>query len=352
MFDQKALNFKVGIFVTATITIFFVFVFMLGGDKSFFHKKYTLITSFTNTAGLIEGATVRLSGVRIGNVKKIEFPTDIDVNYIKVVMEVNEEGMERIGLDSLATIQTEGLLGDKYVEIVRGEGEPPVELPDELEIEGYSPPQFQKLIGQSGELIENVVKISRSLDKIVKAFGTEENIKNVNITIESLSRSAVAIERNLKAIEDNPGILHRIIYGKKDKSGKGFDKNTLDKIDDALRGLNALLSEISQGKGILHTLIYDDELTNDFDLTITNIKSASEQFAGEDGIAMELKETVINLRRISEMLSGGEGTLGALLIDPTLYDNLKGVLGQADRSRFVRAAVRYLIEEQAKSNPD
>ncbi len=65
----------------------------------------------------------------------------------------------------------------------------------------------------------------------------------------------------------------------------------------------------------------------------------------------ELKETMSNFREISEMLKGGEGTLGALLIDPSVYDSLKGILGEAQRSRFVRAAVKYFTEQE-KANQE
>ena len=57
-----------------------------------------------------------------------------------------------------------------------------------------------------------------------------------------------------------------------------------------------------------------------------------------------LNATTANFRDISESLKGGEGTLGALLIDPSVHDSLKGVLGEAQRSKFIRSAVQYLVE--------
>ncbi len=308
MMDQRALKLKVGLFVLITLAILIFFVFIFGGTKTLFTKIYILNTSFTNTAGLNHGAAVRLSGVRIGSVKEIEFPSDPDINLIRVVMNVREEGMKRISLDSVATIQTEGLLGDNYIEIIRGKNEPPKKIQNNMQIKSYTPPQFQQLIGQSGQLIDNIIKISQSLERIVDAFGTEENIENINKTIASISNSAQAIERSLQAIENQPGVLH--------------------------------------------SLIYEAQLSNDLHNTLANISSASDDISGEDGIAAELKEAAANFREISEMLRGGEGTLGALLIDPTVYDNLKGVLGQADRSRFVRAAVKYLLDEKAKNSDE
>lgn len=348
LMEQPALKLKVGLFVLVTFVIFVVFVFIFGGDKVLFKRRYNLNTSFSNTAGLNQGASVRLSGVRIGSVKEVEFPEDPDINLIKVIMEVSEEGMRRITPDSVATIQTEGLLGDKYIEIIRGKKEPPKQIKNNTQIKSYTPPQVQELIGQSGQLIDNIISISKSLDKIVKGFGKEENIENINKMIASLSRSAEAIESSFKAVQTNRGVLHALIYGERDQSGKGFDEDTLVKIDDAMTNLNDLIGQIRKGPGVFHALIYDKNLSADLDTTVSNLSSASGEISGEDGVAAELRKAATNFREITEMLKGGEGTLGALLIDPAVYDNLKGVLGQADRSRFVRAAVKYLLDEQAK----
>jgi phospholipid/cholesterol/gamma-HCH transport system substrate-binding protein len=346
--EPRALKLKVGFFVLVTFIILVVFVFILGGHKALFTRRYNLDTSFTNTAGLNKGAAVRLSGVRIGSVKKIEFPEDPDINLIKVIMEVNEEGMRRISPDSVATIQTEGLLGDKYIEIIRGRKEPPKQIQNNMQIRGYTPPRVQALIGQSAQLIDNVTNISHSLDKIVKAFGKKENIENINNAISSLSRSAGAIEGILRAVQTRPSVLHTLIYGERDKSGKGFDENTLLRIDDAVTNLNDVILQLRKGSGVFHALIYDKNLSTDLDSTLSNLSSASSQIGGEDGAAAELRKAATNFREITEMLKGGEGTLGALLIDPTVYDQLKGLLGQADRSRFVRAAVKYMLEERAQ----
>jgi phospholipid/cholesterol/gamma-HCH transport system substrate-binding protein len=336
----RALSLKVGLFVITSVVIFFIFVFVLGGEQNFLKKTSKIQTSFTNVAGLAEGAAVRLSGLKIGSVKEIQFPEEPDKDFIVVVMEVREEGIKRIGPDAVATIRTEGLLGDKYIEILRGSKEPPKEIPETLQISSYTPPEFQKLLGQSEELIDNIIDISKSLDKIVKAFGKEENIENISRTIASVRRS-------VEAIENRPGLLHTLIYGKKDKSGKDLE-NTLDKLDAAITSLDSLLNDIKSEEGVLTALIYDEKLREKLDSALTNIDEVTAEINSEDGILPQLEETVSNFREISERLEGGEGTLGALINDPTVYDNLKGVLGEAERSRFVRAAVQYLIENQRK----
>jgi phospholipid/cholesterol/gamma-HCH transport system substrate-binding protein len=340
MRDQRVLNFKVGLFVLISLVVFLAFIFALGGEGGLFKRSYSVQTSFTNTAGLSQGAAVRLSGVLIGSVKEIHFPENPDENFIVVSMEVNEDGIKRIGSDSIATIRTEGLLGDKYIEIIKGTKEVPKEIPKVTQITSYTPPQLEKLLGQSEELIDNIMGISQSLDKIVKGFGKDENIENINSIIASINKT-------VEAIETQPGVLHSLIYAKKKKSGNGFDQNTLERFDEAITMVNELLVEIRSGNGALNAFLYDDKLREQLVETIASINSAAEEIGGQEGITSDLKETMSNFRRISESLADGEGTLGALLIDPTIYDQLKGVLGEADRSRFVRAAVRYLIENKS-----
>ncbi|MGI9554226.1 MAG: MlaD family protein [Thermodesulfobacteriota bacterium] len=292
MKDYGSIYIKVGLFVFFTILIFFIGIFIISGEQKFFEKEYIVKTHFNNTVGLLPGAYVRLSGVRIGSVSKINFPTNVKQSLIEVTMRVNKQGADRITPDSQATIRTEGLLGAKYIEIVRGEEPAFTDINQDMFIKSYTPPELQELIGSSDELLRNLINISKNLDKVSSVFGDEENLENISQTLSSLRKGSDALQKNLTAIE--------------------------------------------KGGGILHTLIYDKNFNQEFSTTIAN-----------------LNETSANFRDISESLKGGEGTLGALLIDPSIHDSLKGVLGEAQRSKFIRAAVQYLVEsdtENTKSN--
>jgi len=251
-------------------------------------------------------------------------------------MLVNKEGMSRLNPDAKATIKTEGLLGDKFIEILPGEETPLANPPDVVTIQSQTPIEFASIIGQSGDLLTNIISISESLDKIVKGIGEGKNLDNINQTIASVKASSEALQRNMEAIEKGSGILNTMIYGPKDKSGQDIDENTLIKLNKTVAKLDTLLNQINKGDGAIHALIYDEKLTGEVDTTLTNLSASS----------VELKETMANFNEISEMLRGGEGTLGALIIDPSIYDNLKGILGEAERSKFVRAAVRYLVDQE------
>ncbi len=187
---------------------------------------------------------------------------------------MNKDGFGRVTPDSKATIRTEGLLGAKYIEILRGE-DYEAELSDGSYIESFTPPELMEIIGQSEEFLTNLTKISRNLDSIVEAFANEENIRNIEQSLASFRESIEAI-----AVEE----------------------------------------------GALNTLIYDQEF------------------------AADLKIMMKNFKDISQALSGGEGTLGALLIDPSVHDSLKGVLSEAERSRFLRATVKYMLDKKKEEN--
>lgn len=322
MKNQNAINFRVGLFVLIAIGVLCTIVVLLGGEQSYFEKSYTLKTSFKNTAGLIKGAAVRLSGVRIGAVTDLGFAKDpVGEKVINLTMQINKEGMSRLNPDSRATIKTEGLLGDKFIEILPGQEPPLTTLPETLTIQSQTPIEFASIIGQSGDLITNIISISKSLDKIVKGIGEGQNLENINQTIASVKASSEALQNNMEAIANGNGILNTMIYGPKDSSGNKIDENTLVKLNSTVSKLDQLLNQVNQGE---------------IDTTLANVAVASG----------ELKETMANFNEISEMLRGGEGTLGALIIDPSIYDNLKGILGEAERSKFVRAAVRYLVDQE------
>jgi phospholipid/cholesterol/gamma-HCH transport system substrate-binding protein len=272
MRNQRVLNFRVGLFVLITLSLFVLILFFLTGEQRFYEKSYTLTTSFSNTAGLIKGAAVRLSGVRIGAVTDIEFtPNPVGDKVIMVRMKINRDGMSRINPDAKATIRTEGLLGDKYIEVIPGVEKPMAKLPDSLDIESQTPIEFASIIGQSGDLLANIISISESLDKIVKAFGREENINNISKTLASLRASSEAIQKNLEAIEKNDGILNTMIYGEKDKSGKS-EENALKKLNKAVTKLDNMLNQIDKVDGTLQS-VYNKELSSDINSTVANLKT-------------------------------------------------------------------------------
>jgi outer membrane protein OmpA-like peptidoglycan-associated protein len=111
--------FRVGVLVVMALVFLSTGVFLIGNKDFLFSSTYRLKAEFQNVAGLNNGAAVRIGGIHQGTVKEIDLPSQPE-GKVTVVMNVKSETRNIIKKDSRASIKTEGLLGDKYVEISFG----------------------------------------------------------------------------------------------------------------------------------------------------------------------------------------------------------------------------------------
>lgn len=134
--------FRLGIFIVAALLILSTGIFLIGDKKFMFSSTYRLTADFQNVAGLNNGADVRVGGIHEGTVEHINLPRQQD-GKMTVVMNLEKSTRNVIRKDSVAAIKTEGLLGNKFVEISFGSdkaepvrdgdairGEPPADISD------------------------------------------------------------------------------------------------------------------------------------------------------------------------------------------------------------------------------
>jgi outer membrane protein OmpA-like peptidoglycan-associated protein len=132
--------FRLGIFIVATVLILVAGVFLIGDKRFLFRRTYRLEAEFQNVAGLNNGADVRVGGIHLGTVKHISLPGGPS-GKLAVVMDMANSTKNIIRQDSVATIKTEGLLGNKYVEISFGSEKAP-EIESGAIIKGETPVDF------------------------------------------------------------------------------------------------------------------------------------------------------------------------------------------------------------------
>src|SRR5258705_13210214 len=116
--------FRLGAFIIVSLLIFAGGVFWIGSKRFLFSSTYTLNADFENVAGLTDGAEVRVNGIHEGSVKRKDLPRRPDAK-VRVVMNLKSATREVIKKDSVAAIKSEGLIGDKYVEISFGSNDAP-----------------------------------------------------------------------------------------------------------------------------------------------------------------------------------------------------------------------------------
>jgi phospholipid/cholesterol/gamma-HCH transport system substrate-binding protein len=131
----------------------------------------------------------------------------------------------------------------------------------------------------------------------------------------------------VNALESGDGVLHNLIFEKSDAVNNRWLTGTLNEISVAAHSIQKVLHQLETGEGILHELLY------------TSVEP------GLEPLGTRLERIITNLDQATTSLAKGGGTLGALLIDSTLYDNLVDVTDEAKRSYVLRSAIRATMEE-------
>src|SRR5438309_6254766 len=145
-------TFRLGVFIVATLLIFAAAVFWIGEKQYLFHSTYRLQAEFQNVAGLNGGAEVRVGGIHEGTVRQIQLPMRPN-DKVHVVMELAIGTRSVIKNDSVATIRSEGLVGDKFVEISFGSEQAP-KVKDGDTIRGEPPLQLSDLLNKTNEVLD------------------------------------------------------------------------------------------------------------------------------------------------------------------------------------------------------
>jgi phospholipid/cholesterol/gamma-HCH transport system substrate-binding protein len=213
--------FRVGLFVLATLAILAAAVFLIGGKEFRFTSTYHLKTNFKNVAGLDEGAPVRIGGISKGTVEHIELPKRSD-GQVLVDMRLDSKTKDVLKKDSVASIKTEGLLGNKYVEI--SFGFPSAErLKDGDTIASQAPIDVEDLIKKTDGILSSAQDTMQNADAIAAKLnngqGTVGALLNDKGVYRELNNTmAQAQTGTTEFSEDMEALKHNFLL-------RGFFKN-------------------------------------------------------------------------------------------------------------------------------
>ena len=220
-------------------------------------------------------------------------------------------GAGRIRADSTASIGTIGLLGDRYVEISLGTPREPV-LEEGAEIRTSSPGNLMRVIDTGTKTLDNISALAASLNEVGSGFQREKGGRGLGETVDAVADIATEIQ-------EGSGLLHSLIYDEYEGGG-------VDSIESSLATLDNILDEVATGEGLLHSLVYEP-------LT-------------EQDVVLEVLDAGSRLNSILAKMDSGEGTIGLLLNDPTLYEDLKRLVGGAQRSTVVRTLIQMSADDE------
>ena len=352
---EKRVIIRAGLFIAFGLALAGLVIFVIGKERRLFEEANTYTGAFENVDGLALDSPVRLGGLQVGKVSKISFAPDLGDKRIIVTMEISNRFQERIRLDSVARVTGRGVLGDKAIDISLGSPDKDV-VPNKSEIATGTSGDISSLLKTAGEVIDNAVNITRDLRTGVQSYTTPQITNDVTQFIRSA--------RNIAAeIEGGKGVVHTIIYDKKtSEEVKTLISRTSGvalRIDEAATKIDGLLADVKNGEGSLHALIYDKKIAG----AVTDLGEAADELArlihdaktSKDGavyqlvygdaktLLADLSSSAADIKAITGKVKSGEGTLGAIVNDPTVYEDLKDLLGNLKRNRVLRELVRMSI---------
>lgn len=300
----------VGSFVIVTMLGLGVAILSLTSERGIFVTHYKLVARFENVQGLLPGAPVWLAGKEVGRVEDIAFEPVGSGSPVLVSLGIDVEVQDRIRADSVATIGTIGVLGDSYVEVSVGTLGAPMLSPG-AELNSQSPININLAMAKGSRALDNVATLAENLNEVVLSFAEAGGGKR--------SADAVgAVSDVMIRLQEGPGLLHSLIYDEYEGEG-------IESIERSLALLEGILYEVSEGEGILNTLIYDRP--------------------DDQEMVMEAMAAGARLNSILKKIDRGEGTIGLLVNDPSVYEELQGLLGGARRSLVLRSMVRMAADQ-------
>lgn len=268
---------KVAVLVILSIVLFYWgFSFLKG--KNLFDSSNKLYVHYTNVAGLTPSSPVTINGLAIGKVNKIEVLED---GKMLVEMVITNEEI-KIAKSSIAEIQGAGLMGGREIAILNN-------FSDKNYTESGDFLKASEKLGITDALAQQLVPVKDKVEKLLD--NANALFENVNHTLDSQTQQAI-------------------------KASIASLQITLNEFSQTSKNLNGLLAE---NKSKLSST-----LTN-FDKTSTNLVKISDSLtkANLAGTVKNLEKTLTNVNGIMQNLEQGKGSMGKLLKDEALYNNLE-----------------------------
>ena len=279
----------IGVFVLGSLALFAVALFMIGDRQMAFATKFTVYTEFKKITGLQPGGIVRVSGAKAGSITQILPPATPNQKF-RVKLELTEELHQLVRTDSLATIETEGLVGGSYLGIGMGTDAAKPVAPNAT-IAGREPFEITDLMVQ---MSDTIAKVNTTIDAM--KGDVERAVVGIANTVDNANALLTAASGDLKLMA---------------ASGAKMTADAAE-ITEGIRG----------GKGSLGKLVNDDELN-------TRVTAIARQ---TDDIATSARLVVENARKTLEGFQSKDGPVEGMTasVTQTMDDARAAMAGLAE----------------------
>lgn len=290
---------RVGVVLIVAILVVVGAIFSVGKLLNLFAKRYTIVTLVQSAAGLPKGAAVTLAGQRVGQVQSIDFiPMERkrDGANVQVTMAVAREVAGQIRSDSRAMMRTQGLLGDKYIDITPGSLRARALQPGDT-VRMQPATDFDVLLANAGQALDTaklMVGDMRALTRrIASGQGTLGKLVTDQTAYDNMVVTLAQLRSTLAGFNDPNGSLGRMAH----------DPTLYNRLVRAVGRVDSLGAMIAGGQGSLGKLLTRDDI-----------------YTGLLGTVNRADSAVGGLAAITKSFRGGNGSLQRLMTDPALYD--------------------------------
>jgi phospholipid/cholesterol/gamma-HCH transport system substrate-binding protein len=326
---------RVGLLVLAGLFLIAVTIFYVTGPGAAWAPKYQLRTFLPEASGLTIGAPVRLDGVEIGNVDAIRMaPRPKEGAFdrgrsIEILMRINRGFQPEIREDSVASLVTEGLLGNRYVNITRGVTGRPLEAGQE--VKGTEEAAIKQIVERGADLVQNLNEMSKRVRAIVEGIDAGQGTIGKLIHDDELYRHTNAIvvkaERIVSTVEQGQGTIGKLV----------ISDDLYQRASSIANRADTMLADVQAQKGTLGKFIYDPALYNNArEFTERGNRMASRIERGEgtlgklftdEALYDNVRRAAANIEQATAKLNSEQGTAGKFFSDPQFYDNVTGLAG-------------------------
>ncbi|MBI2271127.1 MAG: MCE family protein [Bacteroidetes bacterium] len=295
MENEKIRNIKLGLFVLAGTLLLIIALYLVGSKRELFSSTFRVSARFYNVSGLMPGNNVRFAGIDVGTVKSVEI---VDDSSVVVDMVIEKKLKQYIKKNAIASIGTDGLMGNKIVNINSSTGEAaaigdgdvlktlrPIETDEAMRTLNFT---NDNLAGITADMKKITQKInsSRAMWKLLSDTINTDNFKQIILNLRTASMNTMNITADAKGVMSDVragkgtvgSLLTDTMISVQLKSMISGLNSTGQRLDSLANDLNKVVSRANKGNGALNTILSDTAFSNNLNRSIKNIEKGADGF--------------------------------------------------------------------------
>jgi len=317
MHNTRKHNIKLGFFVAIGVLLFILGIYYIGSQINIFSKSFQISGIFADISGLKVGNNARFSGINIGTVSKVQIIND---SLVRVDLSIQENVRQFIRKDSKMEIGSEGLMGNKIVNIYTGSIT--VDIVEEGDILGtIEVVQIDKILRQLNSsstntaiITQNVAEITDKINRGEGAFGKlfadtsfSNNLSRIGKNTAALTHNFADITNKISKEEGTIGMLlsDTVLANKLFVSGENLKKSTQNLVE--------ITNQVNNGQGLFGEIFTDTTFTSGLSRAGKNLDYTTEK----------TKILSDNLVKMTNEINDGQGLIKRLIYDTAFADSVE-----------------------------